>query len=209
MLQDNIGSRDQFIADVAIKLERLRVTLSGITDAISDWRDQHTALKERVDLVLDDRCCEIEKRLSEHQQAIDALSAREHQLEREIRAIKELRSDIALLSRRLSDPTRGVSYATSEVMSKLGQRLEIVEQYARSAIRVRRRVKALATIAVVAVTVGILSDATQLRRISSALGAWFATSAEARCPPSIACPPAGEQLSSTQYWPRPVQKGTR
>ena len=206
MLEDNVGSRDQFIADVAIKLERLRVTLSGITDAISDWRDQNTALKERVDLVLDHRCCDIEKRLSEHQRALDAVSAREDRLEREIHQIQELRSDIALLSRRLSDPTRGVSYATSEVMSKLGQRLEIVEQYARSAIRVRRRVKALATIAVVAVTVGILSDATPLRRISSALGAWFSTSAGALTSYN---PPAREQLSSTQYWPRPVQKGTR
>ena len=169
------------IPHVAIKLERLRFTLSGITDAISDWRDQNTALKERVDLALDHRCCDIEKRLSEHQQAIDALSAREDQLEREIRQIKELRSDIALLDRRLSDPTRGVSYATSEVMSKLGQRLEIVEQYTRSAMRGRRRVKTLATIvAVVAVTVGILSEATPLRRISSALGAWFAVSAEVR-----------------------------
>ena len=180
MLQDNVGNHDQFIADVAVKLERLRVTLTGVTDAISDWRDQNTTLKEKVDLVHDERCCDFERRLSDHQQAIDALSAREQQLEREIRQIKELRSDIALLNGRLSDPTRGVSYATSDVMSKLGQRLEIVERYAQAAIRGRRRVKTLAMIAVVAVTVGILSEETPLRRISSTLGAWFTTSAEAR-----------------------------
>jgi hypothetical protein len=179
MLQES-SNRDQFIADVAVKLERLRVAVANIEDAIPEWRDLYTALKEKVDLVLEVRCCDLENRLAEYQHAIDTLSARQGHLELATRQVNDLRTDIVLLNRRLSDPTRGVSYATHEVISKLGRRLEIVEQHTHSAIRGRRRFMALAAIAAVAVTWGILSETTPLRRISSAVGAGLANTTAAR-----------------------------
>lgn len=171
------ANRDQFIADVAVKLERLRLAVANVESAMPEWRDQYAKLDEKVTLVIDGHCRGLEIRLGEIQEAVDGVTRRQGELEPEARQINGLRSDIRVLQQRLSDPTRGASYATHDLISKLGGRLETLEQNARSAVRSRRGYLALAMIALLAVTWGALSGSTPLRLLSSQVSAGFFSSA--------------------------------
>lgn len=142
-----------------------------------EWRDQYATLNEKVTLIIEGQCRGLEIRLSESQEAVGRLAHRQGELEFEARQINGLRSDIRVLQQRLSDPTRGTSYATHDLISKLGCRVETLEQHARSAVRSRRGYLALAMIALLAVTWGVLSESTPLRAFSSQVSTGFFSTA--------------------------------
>ena len=108
-------TRDQFIADVAVKLERLRSAIGIFETALSRFREDQQATADKVDLILDGRCGDLEMRAS-------SLEAQ----------VKKLDGDIVGLQdevRRLSDPTQKVSYNAHEMLTQLGQRVDKLERH--------------------------------------------------------------------------------
>jgi hypothetical protein len=115
-----VGSRDQFVADVAVKLERLRIAAEMVEKALSQLREENASLAQKVDRQYED----FDVRTNAAQKSIDRLA---HALTLHGMQLEQTKVDMKALNQRGSDPTQNVSYTTSNIISGLANRIEQLE----------------------------------------------------------------------------------
>jgi hypothetical protein len=153
------ASGEQFAAAIAVKLERLQVATGLLEEAMSRSLADVAALADRINLIIDGRCRDLEARATESQESIARLANTQCQHGKELQQISGLQKALDEVKERLSDPTQKVSYATHALISQLANRVELLEIRDANRSKMRRLLTfaaVAAVAAIVAVTVGAL-----------------------------------------------------
>jgi hypothetical protein len=152
------ANREQFAAAIAVELERLQVATELLKGSMLRSLADVGVLADRVDLIIDGRCRDLESRATESQESIARLANTQCQHGKELEQISRLQKALDEVKQRLSDPTQRVSYATHDLISKLTNRVEYLE--IRDANRSKMRT--LLTFAAVATVVALTAAALKL-----------------------------------------------